>query len=43
MRKRHSKKTQSTLQNPATDLKAIDEKSANFILVDDYAVWFANR
>ncbi|MFZ5920653.1 MAG: calcium-binding protein [Chloroflexota bacterium] len=28
---------------PLCDLKATDEKSANFTLTDDYAVWFANR
>jgi len=28
---------------PLCDLKAINEKSANYILTDDYAVWFANR
>jgi hypothetical protein len=25
------------------DLKAVDQKSANYALTDDYAVWFANR
>jgi hypothetical protein len=28
---------------PLCDLKAVNEKSANFTLTDDYAVWFANR
>jgi hypothetical protein len=28
---------------PLCDLKATNEKSANFTLTDDYAVWFANR
>ncbi len=28
---------------PLCDLKAANEKSANFTLIDDYAVWFANR
>ena len=28
---------------PLCDLKASNEKSANFTLTDDYAVWFANR
>jgi hypothetical protein len=28
---------------PLCDLKAANEKSANFALTDDYAVWFANR
>jgi hypothetical protein len=28
---------------PLYDLKAANEKSANFTLTDDYAVWFANR
>ena len=28
---------------PLCDLKAANEKSANFTLTDDYAVWFANR
>jgi hypothetical protein len=28
---------------PLCDLKAANEKSANFPLTDDYAVWFANR
>ena len=28
---------------PLCDLKAVIEKSANFTLTDDYAVWFANR
>jgi hypothetical protein len=28
---------------PICDLKATNEKSANFTLTDDYAVWFANR
>ena len=28
---------------PSYDLKAANEKSANFTLTDDYAVWFANR
>ena len=28
---------------PLCDLKATNEKAANFTLTDDYAVWFANR
>lgn len=28
---------------PLCDLKATNEKTANFTLTDDYAVWFANR
>ena len=28
---------------PLCDLKATNEKSANFTLTDDYTVWFANR
>jgi hypothetical protein len=28
---------------PLCDLKAANEKLANFTLTDDYAVWFANR
>jgi Calcium binding len=28
---------------PLCDLKAANERSANFTLTDDYAVWFANR
>jgi len=28
---------------PLCDLKAVDNKSANYTLTDDYAVWFANR
>jgi len=28
---------------PLCDLQASNEKSANFIMTDDYAVWFANR
>jgi len=28
---------------PLCDLKAVNEKSANYTLIDDYAVWFANR
>ena len=28
---------------PLCDLKATNEKSANFTLTDDYGVWFANR
>jgi hypothetical protein len=28
---------------PLCDLKAANEKSVNFTLTDDYAVWFANR
>ena len=28
---------------PLCDLKAADERSANFTLTDDYAVWFANH
>jgi len=28
---------------PLCDLKAVNEKSDNFTLSDDYAVWFANR
>jgi len=28
---------------PLCDLKAVNEKSANYTLTDDYAVWFANR
>jgi len=28
---------------PLCDLKATNEKSANFMMTDDYAVWFANR
>jgi hypothetical protein len=28
---------------PLCDLKAVNEKSVNFTLTDDYAVWFANR
>jgi hypothetical protein len=28
---------------PLCDLKAADERSANYPLTDDYAVWFANR
>lgn len=28
---------------PLCDLKAVDEKSINYQLTDDYAVWFANR
>jgi hypothetical protein len=28
---------------PLCDLKAVNEKFANFTLTDDYAVWFANR
>ena len=28
---------------PLCDLKAADQKSANYALTDDYAVWFANR
>jgi hypothetical protein len=28
---------------PLCDLKAANEKSANYTLTDDYAVWFANR
>ncbi len=28
---------------PMCDLKAADEKSPNYQLTDDYAVWFANR
>jgi hypothetical protein len=28
---------------PLCDLKAANDKSANFTLTDDYAVWFANR
>ena len=28
---------------PLCDLKVANEKSANFTLTDDYAVWFANR
>jgi hypothetical protein len=28
---------------PLCDLKAANERSANFSLTDDYAVWFANR
>lgn len=28
---------------PLCDLKAANEKSDNFTLTDDYAVWFANR
>ena len=28
---------------PLYDLKAVNERSANFPLTDDYAVWFANR
>jgi phenylpyruvate tautomerase PptA (4-oxalocrotonate tautomerase family) len=28
---------------PLCDLKAVNEKSTNFTLTDDYAVWFANR
>jgi len=28
---------------PLCDLKAADERSANFTLTDDYTVWFANR
>ncbi len=28
---------------PLCDLKAVDEKSDNYKIVDEYAVWFANR
>jgi hypothetical protein len=28
---------------PLCDLKAMDKKSSNYQLTDDYAVWFANR
>ena len=28
---------------PLCDLKAVDQKSSNYELTDDYAVWFANR
>ncbi len=28
---------------PLCDLKAANQKSTNYILTDDYAVWFANR
>ena len=28
---------------PLCDLKATDKKSKNYKIVDDYAVWFANR
>ena len=28
---------------PLCDLKAVNEKSSNYTLTDDYAVWFANR
>jgi len=28
---------------PLCDLKAVNQKSTQFILTDDYAVWFANR
>ncbi len=28
---------------PLCDLKAVDKKSINYGLTDDYAVWFANR
>ncbi len=28
---------------PLCDLKAVDQKSANYSLTDDYAVWFANH
>ena len=28
---------------PLCDLKTTNDKSANFTLIDDYAVWFANR
>jgi len=28
---------------PLCDLKAGNQKSANYVLTDDYAVWFANR
>jgi hypothetical protein len=28
---------------PLCDLKAVNGKSANYTLTDDYAVWFANR
>ena len=32
-----------TLQFPLCDLEALDQKSANFQLLDDYATWFANQ
>jgi hypothetical protein len=28
---------------PLCDLEAVDESSPNYELIDDYAVWFANR
>lgn len=28
---------------PLCDLKAENQKSTNYVLIDDYAVWFANR
>jgi hypothetical protein len=29
-------------QIPLADLKAIDEKSNNYQILDDYSVWFVN-
>ena len=39
----HCRRRRETLDAPLADLECTDEQSANYELVKDYAVWFANR